>query len=75
MRHAVGADGLVALVAGLGAAGAFFFDVGDLAVRPHFAIPAGHTPALERREPEQADKTHRDLSKVPCNRDAGKTNL
>ena len=36
----VGADWLITLMAGVRATGAFFLDVGHLAIRPDVAIPA-----------------------------------
>ena len=52
VRDAVCAHRLIALVAGMTAGGAFFFDVGDLAVRADVTVASGNAPAVHRREPE-----------------------
>ena len=52
VRDAVGAHRLIALVTGMTAGGAFFFDVGDLAVRADITVASGNAPAIHCREPE-----------------------
>jgi hypothetical protein len=62
---AVGADGLIALMPVLRAAGAFFFDVVDLSVRRELMVPARDAAAGEGSEAEKANKTHGRLLSFP----------
>jgi hypothetical protein len=51
---------VIAAMCVLAARRAFLFYVGNLAIRGHFTVAAGHAAAAERREAEKSNETHHD---------------
>jgi hypothetical protein len=49
---------VIAAMCVLAARRAFLFYVGNLAIRGHFTVAAGHAAAAERREAEKSNETH-----------------